>query len=257
MQNQSMLDHGNQKKKIIISAIAVVLLCSLAVGMLAAKYLNERNSDGLLRAQEFYFTSNLLDNIDKHKKHALAPGSTSFTFTVGNHGDDLRYAEMDINYTVTVKEEDGKPADGVTVEQPAGKLVSGSVQDTEVTISNLKQGKTYTIEAVGTGGYTKKLTATIKVPAIAPELCYHLDNSAGDYTLLTVWNEGDAEGSATITYTGIPDNTNPNMTKWKTGESQEVTIGPHESKVFRFFNTETITVKDKKTDKKLEQKDLS
>jgi len=239
-----MLDHGNQKKKIIISVIAVVLLCSLAVGMLAAKYLNERNGDGLLRAQNFYFTSNLLDG----KEHTLAPGSTSVTFTVGNHDDDLRYAEMEISYEVTVKE-DGKPDTEATVEQPAGKLASDKVNDAQVTVSKLEAGKTYTIEAVGTGGYTKKLTATIKVPAKAAELYYHLDNSVNDYTLLTVWNEGDAEESATITYTGIPDNTNPNMTKWKTGESQKVTIGSHESKVFRFFSG-TITV-DGATDKDL------
>lgn len=216
----------------IISAIAVVLsLCALTVGMLVAKYLNDRSSDGLVRAKNFYFTSNFLDG----KEHTLAPGSTSVTFTLGNHEDDLRYSEMDIEYTVTVD-------NGATITNDKGTLAKGSVKDAEVTVSNLKTGK-YTVTAVGTGGYSKTLTATIVVPAKAAQLYQRQESPTGEYILLTVWNEGDAAGKVTIEYTGIPDNTNPNMTAWRTGESHEVEIGPHESKVFRFFGG-TVTVTD-------------
>lgn len=95
------------------------------------------------------------------------------------------------------------------------------------------------------GGYTKTLTATIEVPDQAAQLYYYKDDSAGEYTLLTVWNEGDKAGDVTITYTGVPDNTNPNMTNWKTNEGSQgkpVTIEPHESKVFRFFDVTDIKV---------------
>ncbi len=214
----------------IISAIAVMLsLCVLTVGMLVAKYLSERSSDGLVRAKNFYFTSNLLDG----EEHTLAPGTTSVNFTLGNHEDDLRYSEVDIEYTVTVN-------NGATVTNDKGTLTKGSVKDAEITISNLKTGK-YTVTAVGTGGYSKTLTATIVVPAKETQLYQHQDNSAGEYILLTVWNEGDKAGNVTIEYTGIPDNTNSNMTAWKTNEIHQVTIEPHESKVFRFFGG-TVTV---------------
>ncbi len=220
----------NRKKVIISAVIAVLLLCALTVGMLVAKYLNEKNSVGTVMAKNFYFTSDFLDG----KTHTLAPDSTSITFTLGNHEDDLRYSEVDIEYTVTVT------GDASVLANGTGKLANGSVNDAKVTVSNLQPG-TYTVTAVGKGGYTKTLTATIVIPEKTAKLYYHIDNSAGEYTLLTVWNEGDKAGSVTVKYTGIPDNTNPNMTDWRTNGRQYVSIGPHESKVFRFFGG-TVTV---------------
>lgn len=212
------------RKKVIISTVAVVLsLCVLAVGMLVAKYLNEKESDGLVKAKNFYFTSNLLDG----REHTLAPDSTSFTFTLGNHEDDLRYSEVDISYEVTVD-------NGATVTS-GGTLAKDVISDAEVTVSNLQPG-TYHIKAVGTGGYSKTLTATIVVPDKETKLYYSVDDSAGEYILLTVWNEGDKAGNVTVEYTGIPDNTNSNMTDWRTNGSQNVSIAPYESKQFRFFS---------------------
>ncbi len=241
---KNILTHAKKKlkinrKKVIISTIAVVLsLCALMVGMLVAKYFNEKTSDGLVKAYNFYFTSNLLDG----KEHTLAPGSTEITFTLGNHEDDLRYSEVEITYEVTVN-------NGATVKDNTGTgtLASGSVKDAEITISDLQPGKTYTVTAIGKGGYSKTLTATIVVPENAVQLYYQKDASADEYTLLTVWNEGDKAGDVTIKYTGSPDNTNPNMTAWiksesNTQKSETVTIEPHESKVFRFFDATEITV---------------
>ncbi len=223
------------RKKVIISTMAVVLsLCALMVGMLAAKYLNERNSKGLIRAKNFYFTSNLLDG----KKYTLAPGSTSVTFTLGNHEDDLRFSEVDIEYEYIITADDG-----TTAKTGNGKLEKGSVKDAEVTVSDLQPGRTYDITAVGTGGYSKTLKATIVVPEKAAQLYQRQENPTGEYILLTVWNEGDKSGSVTIKYDGIPDNTNPDMTAWRTNESHEVEIEPHTSKVFRFFSG-TVTVSD-------------
>jgi len=221
------------RKKVIISTIAVVLsLCTLTVGTVVAKYLNERNSNGLVRANHFYFKSDFLDS----KEHVLAPDSTSVTFTLGNHEDDLRYSEVDIKYTVTVD-------NGATVINgtDSGTLAKGGINDAEVTISNLQTG-TYHVKAVGKGGYSKTLTATIVVPEKETKIYYYIDDSADEYTLLTVWNEGDKEGNVTINYSGIPDNTNPDMTGWLKDEGHSVLIKSHESKVFRFFDATKITV---------------
>lgn len=200
------------------------------IGVLVAKYLNEKTSDGLVKAKNFYFTSNLLDG----KEHTVATDSTSFTFTLGNHEDDLRYSEVDISYEVTVD-------NGATVTSGGiGTLAKDVISDAEVTVSNLQPG-TYNIKAVGTGGYSKTLTATIVVPDKETKLYYHIDGSAGEYTVLTLWNEGDEEGSVTVEYTGIPDNTNLDMVSWRTNENHTVTIKPHESKQFRFFG-ETVNI---------------
>ncbi len=217
---------------IITTAAVVLSLCALTVGVLVAKYLNEKKSDGLIRAKNFYFTSNLLDG----KNHTLAPDSTSITFTLGNHEDDLRYSEVDIEYEYTVTADDG-----TTTATGQGTLDKDRVRDAEVTVSDLQPGRTYVVTAVGTGGYSKTLTAKIVVPEKEAQLYYHKDNSSGEYILLTVWNEGDEEGNVTIEYTGIPDNTNSNMTGWSTHGSYPVTINPHESKVFRFFGETDIT----------------
>lgn len=242
MQNKHIPAHAKNKtkisrKRVIISAVAVVLsLCVLTVSMLVAKYLNEKNSDGFVRAKNFYFTSNLLDG----KEHTLAPGSTSVTFTLGNHEDDLRYSEVDIKYEYTVTDN----TTGNTVANGDGALAKDDIDDAEVTVENLLEGKTYTVTAVGSGGYTKTLTATIVVPEKATKLYYYVDKSASEYILLTVWNEGDKKGSVTIEYTGIPDNTNPNMADWTiTGSNRTVEIDPHESKVFRFFNATEVAVR--------------
>ncbi len=238
MENKYIPTRGNKntkinRKKVIISTIAVVLsLCVLTVGMIFAKYLTERDSDGVVVAKNFYFKSSLLDG----KEHTLAPGSTSITFTLGNHEDDLRYSEVDIEYTVTVD-------NGAEITSGGeGILYSGSINDAEVTISNLQVG-IYHIKAVGKGGYTKTLSATIVVPEKETMIYYNIDDSAGDYTLLTVWNEGDKAGDVTITYKGIPDNTNPNMIGWLKDETHpQIEVKPHESNVFRFFNATEVIV---------------
>lgn len=209
----------------LIVTIAL-LLCTIAGGIVLAKYIsNERSSTGIVTTKNFYFTSNLLDG----GTYTFAPDTTSVTFTLGNYADDLRYSEMDIEYIVTVD-------NGATVEYKNDKkiLAENGKQDVEVTVKNLQPG-TYTITAVGVGGYQKTLKATIVISDKTSKLYYSIDDSNSEYILLTVWNEGDELGKPTIAYTGIPDNTNPNMTGWTINSSVEVEIGPHESKEFRFF----------------------
>lgn len=248
-----------QRNVKILIMVIVLLVCTLTVSIVAAKYITEKSSEGSVRASEFYFTSDFLDG----KNHTLVPGSTSITFTLGNHGDDLRYSEVDINYTVTVTPEDsGAKVDVNGTGKNEGTLKKDEISDASVKISALQPGKKYIVTATGKGGYEKTLTTTIVVPDQTSKLYYHIDNSAGDYTLLTVWNEGDEAGTVNITYTGIPDNTNPNMTDWQSNgtdkETMEVQINPHESKTFRFFYGEKAVtihnVTDKATDKDIEPK---
>ncbi len=213
-----------------VGVISLVLLCGLA-GLAFARYMRSLHSGVTVRAKEFYFTSNLLDG----EPHTLAPGTDSITFTLGNHEDELRYSEVDIKYTVTVEDDAGIQA--AIVDNGNGTLHNGDKgSDVNVTISGLQPG-TYTVTATGTsGGYTKELKTVIVVPGETTKLYQHLDESEIEYSLLTVWNEGNEDEQVIITYTGIPDNTNPNMTDWYTDDGgQEVTIGSHESKVFRFF----------------------
>ncbi len=231
--------NGKGNKKLLGTAVLGVCLVMLVVliGAAIGRYQHQFRSGGSVRAKEFYFTSDFLDG----ETHTLAPDSTSVTFKLGNHADELRISEVDIAYTVTVN-------NGATVTPASGTLTAGVTgTDAKITITGLQSGETYTVTAVGKGGYTKTLTATIKVLEEAARPYYHIDTVPGEYILLTVWNEGSVEKTVTIQYTGIPDNTNPNMTNWTTGETKDITIDPHESKVFRFFDgTVTVTGADKK-----------
>ena len=209
-------------------AVCLVLLVFL-IGAVIGRYQRQLRSDNSVKAKEFYFTCNLLDG----GTHTLAPGSTEVIFTLGNYADELRFSEVDIDYKVTVT-----PADGVNVEysNTAQKLLAGGKKDDAVTIKGLSPNNTYTVTATGTGGYSQTLTAKIVVLPTEGQVYYNEENVSGEYLLLTVWNEGE----------GIPDNTNPNMTDWNTGgetaQEKSVSIEPHESKVFRFFNATDITV---------------
>ncbi len=227
------------RTKAIFLIVAVILsLCAVTGSAVLAKYYSELGSaNGVVGAKNFYFTSNFLDGAE----HTLAPGSTSVTFSLGNNADDLRFSEADISYTVKV-------TNGATVTTGSeGTLSGGAVSYAEVTINGLTAGKTYEVTAKGTGGYQKTLTATIKVPQKTAKLYWNQDSSSGVYTVLTVWNEGDAAGEVEITYTGIPDNTNPNMDGWTTGTTptgvtKTVSVPSHSSLVFRFFGTTPIGV---------------
>lgn len=234
-----------RKKAALTTLVVVLLVCVFAVGTAAAKYLIGSSEEGVVRAQDFYFTSNLLDG----GNHSLAPGSTEVSFTLSNHADELRYSEMDITYTVTVANEGtGGTAPTVKIngaEGITGKMNANAKSDADITLSGLEPGGKYTVTAVGNGGYTKTLTATIEVPVKVTAPYYYIDKTNSEYTLVTIWNEMETEAEVIITYTGIPDNTNPDMINWTTGEGhtdEQVMIGSHESKVLRFFDVTAIKV---------------
>ncbi len=242
------------KKKSAGTAAAALAAClvlfAVLIGAAIGRYQTQLQSDGSVKAKEFYFTSDFLDG----GIHTLAaptpgpgnaPGSTEVSFTLGNHADALRFSEVEIDYTVTVD-----PPSGVNVayQNTPHKLGNTAVQDDTVTISGLQAGMTYTVTATGKGGYQKELTATIKVLSNGARLYQYQETVPGEYTLLTVWNEGETEGNVEITYTGIPDNTNPNMTDWVNNGTESADIPAHTSRVYRFFGgTVSVNGADPKT----------
>lgn len=266
--NPSRRDGGKKINIIAIELVACFVLTAVLIGTVIGKYRQQFNSYGSARALDFYFTSDFLDG----RNHSIAPGTTEFSFTLSNHADDLRFSEMDITYTVEVKKDGGTEATGVkiainNVDNKTGKMDKDGKRDDTVKISSLTSGK-YTITAKATGGadptngsagYLKTLTATIDIPAEGAKLFQHTD-SYPDYIQLTIWNEGDQKGTVSISYTGIPDNTNPNMTDWVSSNGtavmkDNIEIEPYSSKVFRFFGNdakvESVTNGDSAVENKI------
>lgn len=205
------------KKKSAGATLAVLAVCfvlpAILLGAVIGRYQHQLQSDGSVRAREFYFTSDFLDGGTHTLTPAPAPGTTQVSFTLGNHADELRFSEVDIAYEVTVT-----PVDGVSVEGGSGTLTQNEKSDATVIIKNLKPGVTYTIEATGTGGYQKALTATIEVLNTEPAVYKYLDTTNHEYVLLTVWAQG-YQGDVTITPPAglIPDNTDSVMEGIQTG----------------------------------------
>ncbi len=207
---------GKRKKPIVKAVLSVACLLMLVAlnGSAIGRYQHEFNSEGSFRAKEFYFTSDFLDG----STHILAPGSTEVEFTLGNHSDELRCSEMDIDYVVTIAPDDGSPAVGVTVSNDSGTLAKNVKSDKTVAVSGLQLGNTYVVTAVGTGGYKETLTAKIKVLPVESVVYKYLDTTNSEYVLLTVWAQG-YEGNVEITPPAglIPDNTDPVMKTAQTG----------------------------------------
>lgn len=230
-----------KKKYVGIAAIVMcLLLFTLLIGAAIGRYQRQLRSEGYVRAKEFYFTSDFLDG----GTHTLNPGNDSVIFTLGNHADDLRFSEVDIAYTVTVE-----PGTGVQVKYDTQTLTKDAKSDGTVTISGLQPDTIYTVTATGTGGegsasgYEKTLIATIRVLNPDPAVYKHLDTTNSSYVLLTVWAQGYT-GDVTITPPAganlIPDNTDPVMWRFQTGE--EITdstsfqdASGYSSHTYRFF----------------------
>ena len=227
-----------------------MILCAL-VGNALAKYFQSYSKIDIVQAQEFYFTSPILDG----QEHYLSPGADSMSFSVGNHEDDLRYSDMDITYTVSVQPLTGTDIMPEIVTDPAGTtLIGGDIRDHTVTVRNLQPGAEYEVIVTGDGGYKKTLSGRFTVPPRENELYKYLKDY-GTYVLLTVWSQG-YEGDVTIAYqkNAIPDNTDPVMeiavtngtiTDTDSFRGSPYASHPYASHTYRFFVTDAkLSVND-------------
>ena len=126
-------------------------------------------------------------------------------------------------------------------------MTGHSVNQTTVTLQNLKMGETYIVTATGRAGYKQVLKAEFFVSDKEENVYKHLDTSNSAYVLLTVWTE-NVTGSLNINVTNnglIPDNTDPalrNVFNYNDGEygTMEITdsanyTAAYSSYTYRFF----------------------
>lgn len=230
----------SSRKFLILPALLVLLLLAAALSGVSAKYFKDIGGTGaLVRAKEFYFSSDLL--METGAQYDLNPGTTSITFELRNHDDQLRYSEEAVTYTVT----------GGTVDPASGTLPGGQISTATVTLSNLEDGNTYTVTATGQSGYEKTLRATFTVRAQEEAAYKYLESDpSGAFVLLTVWTK-NVQGDVTIRFPAglIPDATDPALSttlNYKEGhysgndgeEDQPYSIGtldPYSSHTYRFF----------------------
>lgn len=220
------------KKSLLRKLPAVLLVAAVAVAATVwgtnARYVHQNQEEAVVKAKEFYFTSDYL--VPGGARYELNPGTTDVTFHLRNY-EGLKVSELDVNYTVTVGE----------TELDSGKIVANKEKDESITLENMTPGVEYTVTAASyTGatpdsGYTKTISATFVVKS-AKEQIYKNTQHFGDYVLLTVWTQGKAGTAAVTVPTGlIPDRTDPALEKVVAEEGFEVSLGANESASFRFF----------------------
>ena len=214
--------------------MGLFLVMMSAGAMVAARYMHRTNTVNTMTAEEFYFTSDLLDG-ETHYVSAVDENQTaSVTVRLMNHADELRYAEVPINYTVSVT-----PSDDITIQYPEEGnhiLQSGSIQNADVIVSGMKPGQTYTISAETKNQYYKQISGKVIVYPI-DETIYHRISDSDHFVEVTVWTK-DYSGNIKITYPAalIPDNTDSMMRDWKTGDAAKIfSLEKNSSHVFRFF----------------------
>ena len=222
----------------LIASIVLAAVLIFTVGVVVARFTTGGTSpENVVEAGNFYFTSDLLK--EGGATVELNPGTTTVSFELRNSADKLRFADVDVNYTVSVE-------GGATLGVTEGTLAKDAKSTETVTLSGLADGGTYTVTAEGyTGsgsvkGFTKTLTATFKV-GTETAAAHKWLRADDDYVELTVWTEGNVTGECEITYPEglIPDNTDPAMAGWTTGPSSgtdgaSFTVADS-SHVYRFF----------------------
>lgn len=205
--------NSSRRNGICVSVIILTLLTTMLAGGVIAKYIKGNLAEShTVYAKEFYFTSNMLSEKGAH--YTLNSNIEMLEFDLGNNADLLRYSDDEIEYKVVV---DGGALlnikdNAVKASEIESSLTAGNVSTHEIQLSGLEPGKTYTVTATGTAGYSKTLSAVFKVLNTDQKIYKHINTENDEYVLLTIWTE-NLKGNVTVEFPDglIPDNTDQVM----------------------------------------------
>ena len=196
------------RRAFLANVLLTLAVVGIAMGGIYAKYFREMGQEtGAIRAREFFFTSDLLTESNPEYSRP----DTSVTFELRNYdaANELKWAEDDIQYTVTVVDDTpSDPSDDAVVTTSRGTLSKGDKRVATITLSNLQAGRTYEVTAVGQAGYVKTLKATFTVQA---QKVYKSLEKDDNRLYLTIRTE-NVKGDAVFT---IPAGLIPNKTETK------------------------------------------
>ena len=223
-----------------VAAVAAVASAAAVSWGSVAKYVHEKEVEELVRAREFYFSSDYLktDPMDSEAVHyVLNPSVREVSFELRAF-EGSNAAEMDISYEITV---DG----GAVASSTSGSIDKG--ESITITLSGLEAGKTYNVIAMGYSvvengldgekGYEKTLRARFEV-ADDTSGVYKNTSPTNEYVLLTVWTQGVGAENIEIKLPSglIPDRTDGVLEKLSSG-TFTLTLNANESRSFRFFKS--------------------
>lgn len=211
--------------------IAVCFLLAIS-SALTAKYLSQRSHDNAAEALVFYFESDYLAAAgSSNEVYVLKEGVYDISFDIRNHPDSLRYAETNIQYTVSLTK------DGQRVDSKSGSLAGGKQSADEIQFTVAEAG-TYVVTAQATGPYVKTLQASFVVKPASNTFSYSVSDNAGSPFLKVDITSQNYTGNVVISYPAgvMPDNTDPLLTGAASG-SCTVALKAHGSYTFLFFKS--------------------
>ena len=219
--------------KLLVLLLLAAVVCGASVWGATARYVSQSEHQGVVKAKEFYFTSDYL--VPGGKEYTLNPGTTAVSFELRNY-DGLKVSELAVEYTVTLNGEQFASSGDTPIE-------TGEARGVQIDLTGLTPG-TYTVTATGYARnaageqvYTTTLSATFVVKAPVEGIYKHTENY-GDYVILTVWTNGKAANAEVTIPTGlIPDYTDAKLTGKSAGGTIKVELGKDESLSYRFFTT--------------------
>lgn len=159
-----------KKKKITVAVISAVSALTLMLGIAPAlaKYTTEQGKQSEIHSDEFYFTSDYLNEgvLPEYKIYG-----DSVAFEIRNYMDSFRVNDSDIAYTVSA-------TDG-TLSSEGGTLTGGTAGSDTITLTYSGEEKEIIVTVTSSSRYVKELKA--KFIFAESVMRYEITDSAGSY----------------------------------------------------------------------------
>ena len=221
-----------KKKKITVAVISVISALTLMLGIAPAlaKYTTEQGKQSEIHSDEFYFTSDYLNEgvLPEYKIYG-----DSVAFEIRNYMDSFRVNDSDIAYTVSA-------TDG-TLSSEGGTLTGGTAGSDTITLTYSGEEKEIIVTVTSSSRYVKELKA--KFIFAESVMRYEITDSVGSYYAELYIYTGDTAQPVTVNWDKaklLIDETNDfvfgNLTAEK--NSASVSIPAHTTVKIAFFKTD-------------------
>ena len=220
-----------KKKKITVAVISVISALTLMLGIAPAlaKYTTEQGKQSEIHSDEFYFTSDYLNEgvLPEYKIYG-----DSVAFEIRNYMDSFRVNDSDIAYTVSA-------TDG-TLSSEGGTLTGGTAGSDTITLTYSGEEKEIIVTVTSSSPYVKELKA--KFIFAESVMRYEITDSAGSYFAELYIHTANEAKTVTVNWDKaelLIDETNDfvfgNLTAEK--NSASVSIPAHTTVKIAFFKT--------------------
>lgn len=191
-----------------VSVIIILGMLAAFAGVTAARYVMQRTSQGIVAAQDFYFTSDLLKE-EAEKAFYYIDQKKPVIIHLYNSEDSLRKTPGEISYGVEVNGGGYTDSAGGTLTDSAGSGTANLVITPDDGV------KTVTVTVTSSKPYQKVLTAELKMDKGNQAVIEDAKGKRAAVLTMTC-----TDGAKTITVTlppgVIPDQTNDNVESYNT-----------------------------------------